>query len=104
MKSFDQEKKLEKIFQKNVSVPKVVEDRMNETFTQLEEKDRISFQQKSPTFFFSCYPRRITAAAVGLILILTFCFSTPAVASKLPVIGSLFSQLQVPCFSCPLSF
>lgn len=66
------------------SLPNVVNDKMKETFEQLEEKP--------------CKSRKIRkgyiAAAMLALMFCGFCYANPALASNLPIIGSIIQLVE----------
>ena len=87
MRPLRTEKELKKILNKDVVLPKIVEDRLDETFSTLKSASSPSKPHKT---FYHTAKRFSLVAACGILLFLIFGFSNPALASKLPFIGALF--------------
>ncbi len=92
MKFFNDERKLKQKFQEEIPISSTVESRIEETLSFLKTKEHSSAPgKKSFSVFLYRYRRRFIAAFCFLV-IFGLGFSNPAVASKLPIIGSFFEQ------------
>ncbi len=98
MKFFNyHERTLKRTFQEEIPIPAAVENRIEETLSSLKDRESASSQLKRPRPVL-CRCRARWIAAVCCLFVMVFCFGNPAIASKLPLIGSLFVQPQEPSF------
>lgn len=91
----DKEKHLQKQLRKDVEIPPLVWDKVNEAYRKIENKEVP--QQKPPrnTYrWIKTTAKVFEGAAAALAIGFLVCVTNPVMAKELPLVGGLFEQLQ----------
>lgn len=91
----DNERILQEQLKKDVDIPFIVHDKVNKAYRKIENHNVKQKEPQRDAFRWMKITARISGSiAAVFVLAFIFCLSNPVMATELPVVGSLFEQLQ----------